>query len=60
MALAQRLESLKKRHEDTEAHLHAEETRPSPDIALIQKLKREKLTLKDEITRLDAEQTVAA
>ena len=60
MALSQRVDSLRKRHEQIESRLHEAEMRPSPDIAMIQKLKREKLQLKDEISRLGAEQTEAA
>lgn len=60
MALEQRIEALKKRHEQSEAKLHAEECRPSPDVALIQQLKREKLLLKDEIENLIGEKVEAA
>lgn len=52
MALQQRIESLRKRHSQIEAELHHEETRPAPDIARIHSLKRDKLSLKDEIARL--------
>lgn len=60
MPLTQRIESLKKRHTDIEAQLHIEESRPSRDEAAIGKLKKEKLTLKDEIARLSNEQEKAA
>jgi len=60
MALAQRIESLKARHAEIEAQLHTEESRPSQDEAKIQQLKKEKLTLKDEITRLEEEREAAA
>ena len=60
MPLANRIDSLKKRHTDIEAKLHNEKTRPSPDTNVIGKLKREKLSLKDEISRLYAEQERAA
>ncbi|MGE0109947.1 MAG: DUF465 domain-containing protein [Bdellovibrionales bacterium] len=54
MAIAQRIESLKQRHAEVEELLHEEETRPAKDEATISKLKKEKLTLKDEITRLES------
>ncbi len=60
MALAQRIESLRKRHAEIEDKLHTEETRPAPDIALVQKMKKEKLTLKEEIERLTDELQQAA
>lgn len=53
MALENRIESLKKRHEEIEAQLHQEESRPAKDDAKIQQLKQEKLKLKDEITKLE-------
>jgi len=60
MPLSARIESLKKRHTEIEDQLHTEETRPSQDEAKVSKLKREKLNLKDEITRLEEEQNKAA
>lgn len=54
MALAQRIESLKKRHAHLDNMLHEEEIRPAPDIIELHKLKRQKLNLKDEIVRLAA------
>ncbi len=60
MALAQRIESLKARHAEIEAQLHAEESRPAQDKAKIQQLKKEKLTLKDELAKLIEEQEKAA
>jgi hypothetical protein len=52
MAREQRIESLQKRHAHIESQLEFEEARPAPDAALVQQLKREKLSLKDEIMRL--------
>ncbi len=60
MAVSQRIESLKKRHAEIEAELHIEESRPAQDEIKINKLKREKLTLKDEIARLETDKEVAA
>ena len=60
MALKQRIEALRKRHSQIEALLHDEEIRPASDIVKIHQLKREKLFLKDEITRLSHELQEAA
>jgi hypothetical protein len=54
MALEHHLESLRKRHAQIEEILKQEESRPSPDSALIQQLKREKLLLRDEMSKADA------
>lgn len=59
MALEQRIESLRKRHANIESQLDYESARPVPDTALTQQLKREKLLLKDEISRLSAEEQAA-
>ena len=60
MALTQRIESLKARHAEIEAQLHAEESRPAQDETKIQHLKKEKLTLKDELSKLLEAQEKAA
>lgn len=60
MALAKRIEALKLRHAEIESQLHTEETRPAKDEAKVHQLKKEKLTLKDEIARLEEEQEAAA
>jgi uncharacterized protein len=52
MSVDQRVDTLKQRHAGIEARLHDEETRPAPDPGQVHKLKREKLKIKDEITRL--------
>jgi hypothetical protein len=52
MAVAQRIESLKKRHADVDHILHQEQIRPAPDIIKLHSLKRQKLNLKDELARL--------
>lgn len=52
MALAQHLEQLKKRHVEIDLKILAEHARPSPNEELINKLKRQKLFLKDDINRL--------
>ena len=43
------VESLKAKHAGVDARLHAEQSRPAPDNAMIQQLKREKLRIKEEI-----------
>ncbi len=48
-----RLQSLRERHADLEAQLHEEELRPLPDPETITALKREKLTIKDQIEELE-------
>ncbi len=52
MSLTGRLETLKLRHTTVDEQLHGEETRPKPDTEMVGRLKREKLRLKDEISRL--------
>lgn len=41
--------SLKSRHANLDARIHAEERRPAPDTALLARLKKEKLRVKDEL-----------
>lgn len=41
--------ALKAKHAGLEARLHDEQARPSPDITMIQQLKRQKLKIKEEI-----------
>lgn len=43
------VEALKAKHAGLEARLHSEQLRPSPDIAMIQQLKKQKLKIKEEI-----------
>ena len=60
MTLSPRFESLKKRHATIEEQIKLEESYRAPDVALLQQLKREKLFIKDEMSRLDLEQEKAA
>ena len=60
MPLSARIESLKKRHAEIEHQLHIEEARAAQDEIKINKLKREKLNLKDEITKLEQSSGKAA
>jgi len=52
MSLEARANSLSQRHASIDRELEAETHRPMPDPAIITKLKREKLRIKDEINRL--------
>lgn len=55
MALAAHLHELSEKHRQLERRLQEEVTRPGSSDAEINRLKQEKLKLKDEITRLSAE-----
>lgn len=46
------LEALSARHARLESQIVAEHSRPQPDSALIARLKREKLRLKEEMQRI--------
>lgn len=52
MALEQRIEALRKRHNEIDSRLQTEESRPFPDDNLTWQLKRLKLRLKDEMSLL--------
>ena len=41
--------ALKAKHAGLESRLHDEQARPSPDIAMIQQLKKQKLRITEEI-----------
>lgn len=43
------VDALKAKHAGLEARLHDEQTRPAPDIAMIQQIKRKKLKIKEEL-----------
>ncbi len=60
MALEQRIESLQKRHAYIDTVLHEEENRPAPDIVRLHELKRQKLSVKDELARILYGHEVAA
>lgn len=49
------LSSLKQRHTALETTIHEESLRPMPDFLTIQRLKRERLALKEMIVRLERE-----
>lgn len=52
MSLESRIESLKGRHASLETKIHDEDIRPKPDDDALNRLKLEKLRLKDEMARL--------
>ena len=53
MSLESRMVSLKDRHASLEDRIHSEDIRPRPDDEALNRLKLEKLRLKDEMARLD-------
>lgn len=54
MSLQDRIESLKARHAALDSAIQMEARRPLPDEAQIADLKRQKLRIKDELTRWSA------
>jgi hypothetical protein len=60
MSLEDRIESLRSRHGQLERQLDREAARPHPDYDAIGRWKREKLKLKDEMTRLSSPAATAA
>jgi hypothetical protein len=56
-ALEARLAELKQDHADLDAAIQAISLSPLPDMMLIARLKRKKLSLKDEISRLEDQLT---
>jgi hypothetical protein len=52
MTVEDRIESLKSKHARLEHEIGEETHRPLPDTMLIAALKREKLRIKDEITKI--------
>lgn len=53
----ERIEALKGKHSEIDSNLHLEKSRPSPDEATVNALKKQKLALKDEIASLVDETT---
>ena len=43
------VDALKAKHAGLEARLHDDQTRPAPDIAMIQQIKKQKLRIKEEL-----------
>lgn len=54
MALSAHLQELSEKHRQLERRIEEEAARPGSDDAVLRKLKREKLKLKDEIVRLES------
>jgi len=52
MAMDDLLESLKSKHAELDQMITRENTRPHPDDVLISDLKKQKLRIKDELTKL--------
>ena len=48
-----RVMALRQEHHDLDASIHALESMPLPDQLMIARLKRKKLSLRDEITNLE-------
>ncbi|MEQ1577551.1 MAG: DUF465 domain-containing protein [Hyphomicrobium sp.] len=55
MALSAHLQELSEKHRQLERRIEEEIGRPGSDDLTIRKLKREKLKIKDQITRLSSE-----
>lgn len=55
VATVEELELLKKQHAEWDRLLKKESERPLPDAALIQRYKKHKLRIKEEIQALEAE-----
>ncbi|MBK8906654.1 MAG: YdcH family protein [Rhodospirillales bacterium] len=54
MSLDERIESLRSKHRALEAAIEVENNRPHPDDIEINRLKKQKLSIKDEIAGLEA------
>ena len=52
MTVAERITALRERHSVLDRQLEEEEARPLPDSTVLHDIKRQKLALKDEISRL--------
>jgi len=52
MSFEDRIESLRQKHQCLESELRTESQRPLPDPGVVSRIKREKLKLKDEMSRL--------
>ncbi|MBL4602738.1 MAG: DUF465 domain-containing protein [Emcibacteraceae bacterium] len=49
------IDALSKKHAALDDKIHTEENRPAPDSTILHDLKREKLVLKDEMTKLQTQ-----
>ena len=57
VALRARLGFLRQQHQDLDASIHALELNPRPDQLQIARLKKQKLALRDQITKLEDQLT---
>ncbi|SNB63448.1 hypothetical protein SAMN07250955_103335 [Arboricoccus pini] len=53
MAMQEHVDSLRSKHARLEQQIHDEMNRPLPDPAMLSRLKKEKLRIKEEIERSD-------
>ena len=60
MAVLDRVAALKARHHELEDRIEQERGRPNPDEVVLHDMKRQKLRLKDEMSRLDLEEETRA
>ncbi|MDH3472482.1 MAG: YdcH family protein [Rhodospirillales bacterium] len=60
MTLVEHVDALRAKHAELKHAVDEENQRPHPDDLRIAELKREKLRIKDEIARLEAEDEVPA
>lgn len=57
MSMTSHLSALEQKHKSLEQQIAEEMSRPLADVARVRELKRQKLKLKDEITRLRTNQS---
>ena len=60
MTVAEHVDALRAKHASLKQAVEEENQRPHPDDLHIAELKREKLRIKDEIARLEAEEAATA
>lgn len=60
MTVAEHVEALRAKHASLKQAVEQENQRPHPDDLHVAELKREKLRIKDEIVRLEAELSTSA
>ena len=60
MAIASHISELSDKHRMLDAQIREEMARPSPNSLMVSGLKRQKLRIKDELTRLSSESAMRA
>ena len=55
MSLESHVQTLRAKHADLDRTLDVEQNRPAPDTIIVKRLKLEKLRIKEEIARLQAD-----